>query len=95
MTQPTFPVGARVALIQRPPYFKTADPMPMLRPPDLLPVGSEGIITDVAAAGAYVVRFERGSFLVNGSDLGSPLTHQTRSDPTISPQTETEAQNHE
>ncbi|MEM8602825.1 MAG: NAD(P)H dehydrogenase assembly family protein, partial [Cyanobacteria bacterium P01_H01_bin.121] len=37
-----FRVGDRVRLATRPPYFKTTDPMPMLRPPDLVPVGEVG-----------------------------------------------------
>ncbi|HEY9752935.1 MAG TPA: NAD(P)H dehydrogenase assembly family protein, partial [Coleofasciculaceae cyanobacterium] len=39
-------VGDRVRLGRRPPYLKTADPMPMLRPPDLVPLGEAGIILD-------------------------------------------------
>jgi hypothetical protein len=29
-------IGGKVRLIAIPPYLKTADPMPMLRPPELL-----------------------------------------------------------
>ncbi|MEO1299608.1 MAG: NAD(P)H dehydrogenase assembly family protein, partial [Cyanobacteria bacterium J06636_16] len=41
----SFLVGDRVRLKSQPPYFKTADPMPMLRPPDLISVGDVGIVT--------------------------------------------------
>ena len=41
-----FSVGDRVRLACQPPYFKTADPMPMLRPSDTLQVGAEGVVVD-------------------------------------------------
>ncbi|MFZ9736733.1 MAG: NAD(P)H dehydrogenase assembly family protein [Prochlorotrichaceae cyanobacterium] len=64
-----FSIGDRVHLAKRPAYFKTAEPMPMLRPPDLIPLGSEGTIDRLAPGGSYVVRFSQGSFLVNPEDL--------------------------
>lgn len=39
---PAFSLGARVQLGERPDYLKTADPMPMLRPPDLVDNGEVG-----------------------------------------------------
>ncbi len=35
-------VGDRVRIIALPPYVKTADPMPMLRPPTVVNLGEEG-----------------------------------------------------
>ncbi|MBD0336608.1 MAG: DUF3148 domain-containing protein [Cyanobacteria bacterium Co-bin13] len=61
----SFTVGDRVRLTSLPPYFKTADPMPMLRPPDVLQVGDEGIVLDRRPGGYWGVRFERGAFLVD------------------------------
>lgn len=39
-----FPIGSKVRVVILPPYIKTADPMPMLRPPDVISVGEEGIV---------------------------------------------------
>lgn len=58
-------VGDRVRVIALPPYIKTADPMPMLRPPDLLRIGEEGVIFDRRPGGYWGVRFERGAFLID------------------------------
>lgn len=60
-----FSVGDRVRLAVRPPYIKTADTMPMLRPPDVLPVGETGIITEARLADTWKVKFNRGSFLLD------------------------------
>jgi len=69
MIPASFSIGDRVRLAQRPAYFKTADPMPMLRPPDLIPVGSEGIVEHLRPGETYGVRFSQGTFLMNPSDL--------------------------
>ncbi|HSM80435.1 MAG TPA: DUF3148 domain-containing protein [Nodosilinea sp.] len=66
-----FTVGDRVRLVASPPYFKTADPMPMLRPGDTLAVGAEGVITSRRPGGYWGVRFEKGSFLVDTQYLES------------------------
>ncbi|WP_081980724.1 regulatory protein SipA [Neosynechococcus sphagnicola] len=70
--QPTlvpFAVGDRVRLGLRPPYLKTADPMPMLRPPDTVALGDEGVILDCRPGGFWVVRFTPGCFLVDSKYL--------------------------
>ncbi|NER80152.1 MAG: DUF3148 domain-containing protein [Leptolyngbya sp. SIO1D8] len=64
-----FLVGDRVRLKTQPPYFKTADPMPMLRPPDLISVGEEGVVVEQRLAGYWSVKFERGALLVDGAYL--------------------------
>ena len=58
-------VGDRVRIVALPPYIKTAETMPMLRPPDLLRVGEEGIILDRRPGGYWGVRFEHGAFLID------------------------------
>jgi Protein of unknown function (DUF3148) len=58
-------VGARVRLIALPPYLKTAEPMPMLRPADLLAVGDEGTVIDRRPGGYWGVKFDRGAFLLD------------------------------
>lgn len=58
-------VGDLVKLIALPPYVKTAEPMPMLRSPDLLEIGAQGVILDRRPGGYYGVRFNNGSFLLD------------------------------
>lgn len=66
-----FTVGDRVRLVALPPYFKTADPMPMLRPADTLPVGAEGIIQSRRPGGYWGIKFDKGAFLVDSQYLES------------------------
>jgi hypothetical protein len=51
------------------PYLKTADPMPMLRPPDLVDPGEVGQVVEVRARDRLAVRFRRGTFLLDRGDL--------------------------
>lgn len=60
-----FTVGDRVRVIALPRYVKTAEPMPMLRPPDLIQLGEEGIILDRRPGGYWGIRFSRGAFLLD------------------------------
>jgi hypothetical protein len=57
-------VGDTVRLITLPTYLKTADPIPMLRSPNLLEVGAQGMITDHQPGNFWVVKFDRSSFLL-------------------------------
>jgi hypothetical protein len=65
-------VGALVRLLRRPGYLKTADPMPMLRPGDLVDPGEQGQVLAVRPAGQLAVRFRRGAFLVD-AELLQPI----------------------
>ncbi|MEO1510395.1 MAG: DUF3148 domain-containing protein, partial [Cyanobacteria bacterium J06633_23] len=58
-------VGGKARIAARPPYLKTADTMPMLRPPDLVAVGEEGILLERKPGGYWSVKFERGAFLID------------------------------
>jgi len=60
----SWPVGTVVRLLQRPSYLKTADPMPMLRPPDLIGVDEVGQVVEQRALGQLAVRFRSGTFLL-------------------------------
>ena len=62
-------VGDRVRIVALPPYIKTADPMPMLRPADTLMIGEEGIVIDRRPADYWGVRFDRGAFLLESKYL--------------------------
>ena len=63
------PIGAGVRLTGRPRYLKTADPMPMLRPPDLIDGDELGTVVERRALDLLAVRFRRGTFLVQACDL--------------------------
>ncbi|MFN3680249.1 MAG: regulatory protein SipA [Thermosynechococcus sp.] len=64
-----FAVGDRVRLVELPPYVKTAEPMPMLRPASILTVGEEGVILGQQPGNYWVVRLERGAFLLEAKYL--------------------------
>lgn len=60
-----FTVGERVRVVALPPYVKTAEPMPMLRPPHVVQLGEEGVILDRRPGGFWSIRFTRGAFLLD------------------------------
>jgi len=62
-------VGTRVRLLQAPPYLKSADAMPMLRPPDLVDAGEEGEVVGLRAGETVAVRSRRGAFLLERRQL--------------------------
>lgn len=64
-----FAVGDRVRIASLPPYIKTADPMPMLRPPQVVSVGEEGTILARRPGGYWAIRFTNGSFLLDSEYL--------------------------
>jgi Protein of unknown function (DUF3148) len=64
-----FSVGDRVRVTTLPPYVKTADTMPMLRPPSVIQLGEEGIVMDRRPGGFWGVRFARGMFLMESQYL--------------------------
>jgi Protein of unknown function (DUF3148) len=68
---PEFPIGSKVRVISLPPYVKTAEPMPMLRPADVIHVGEEGIVLDRRPGGYWGVRFTRGAFLIDSQYIES------------------------
>lgn len=65
----TIHLGDAVRLRQPPRYLKTADPMPMLRPPDLVDPGEVGRVVEIRALDLLAVRFRRGTFLISAPDL--------------------------
>jgi hypothetical protein len=69
MTNLPLTIGSKVRLIARPPYLKTADPMPMLRPPDLVAIAEVGQIIDCRPPGYWGVKFQRGTFLLEAQYL--------------------------
>jgi hypothetical protein len=63
------PIGTTVQLTASQRYLKTADPMPMLRPPDLVDPAEVGEVTAIKAGNQLAVRFRRGIFLFERSQL--------------------------
>lgn len=59
-----FSGGDRIRVVELPPYVKTAEPMPMLRPPDVIRVGEEGVILGRQPGNYWSVRMEQGDFLL-------------------------------
>ncbi|MEA5596308.1 regulatory protein SipA [Rivularia sp. UHCC 0363] len=70
-----FAIGSKVRVVALPLYIKTAEPMPMLRPPDIIHVGEEGIVLDRRPGGYWGIRFANGSFLLDSQYLESVETH--------------------
>ena len=60
----TVSIGDRCRLITRQTYLKTADPMPMLRPPDLVEPDEVGEVIALHPLETVAVRFRRGAFLI-------------------------------
>ena len=74
-----FAVGDRIRVIALPRYVKTAEPMPMLRPPNVIHIGEEGIILDRRPGGYWGVRFTKGAFLMDSQYIESVDTASTTS----------------
>jgi hypothetical protein len=70
------PIGAAVRLRLPVPYLKTADPMPMLRPPDLIDPAEVGVVVECRPLGMLAVRFRRGTFLLSTEVLNLALPPQ-------------------
>ncbi len=59
-----FSIADMVCLKVALPYLKTADPMPMLRPSDLVSSEEIGEIVGLEDVDVAKVRFRRGTFLI-------------------------------
>ena len=70
----TFQGGDRVTLAASPPYLKREQNMPMLRPPDLVEVGEEGVVRSRKPGGYLGVKFENGAFLIDAQYLEAAAT---------------------
>ncbi|NEP85978.1 MAG: DUF3148 domain-containing protein [Okeania sp. SIO2C2] len=61
-----FSIGQKVRLAIQPPYIKTAESMPILRPPDIVRLGEVGTVLSHKPGNYWAVRFEKGAFLIDG-----------------------------
>ncbi|MDX2212124.1 MAG: DUF3148 domain-containing protein [Oculatellaceae cyanobacterium bins.114] len=84
-----FAIGDRVRVIALPPYVKTAESMPMLRPPNVIQIGEEGTVLDRRPGGYWGVRFTRGAFLIESQYIDA-VTHNTEPETAESDTTGTE-----
>ncbi|MGK7872923.1 MAG: regulatory protein SipA [Xenococcaceae cyanobacterium] len=80
MTNQEIAVGDKVRVVTLPSYLKTAEPMPMLRPPDVIEIGEEGVVIDRRPGGYWGVRFAKGAFLMESQYIEVVLQHQENSD---------------
>ena len=64
-----YAIGDKVSLKMGLPYLKTNDPMPMLRPPDLVTLDEVGEIVGMRPMGLAEVRFRCGTFLISSERL--------------------------
>ena len=62
-------VGEIVSLQVPVPYLKTAAPISMLRPPDLVSLDEVGVIIGIRANDLLEVKFRRGNFLIPSERL--------------------------
>lgn len=69
-----FVIGEKVRVVALPPYVKTAEPMPMLRPPDVIYIGEEGVVIDRRPGGYWGVRFTKGAFLMDSQYIEAVAT---------------------
>ena len=60
-----FNIHDKVKLKMPLPYLKTADNMPMLRPPDLVAIDEIGEIISIRSPDTVEIKFRRGAFLID------------------------------
>lgn len=68
-----FSIGDLVSLKDPVSYLKTADPMPMMRPPDLVSSEEVGEVMGFSPIDNFQVKFRRGTFLLPGEKLKKVL----------------------
>lgn len=76
-----FVIGERVRVVALPPYVKTAEPMPMLRPPNVIQIGEEGVVIDQRPGGYWSVRFTSGTFLIDSQYIETTVSTETTDQP--------------
>lgn len=57
-------IGTNIRIVELPTYLKTADPMPTLRSPSLLELGTIGKVIDRKPGNYWVVKFDLYTFLL-------------------------------
>lgn len=59
-----YAAGDRVRITALPTYVKTAEPMPMMRPPTVISLGEVGTILNRQPGNEWSVRLEKGAYLL-------------------------------
>jgi hypothetical protein len=72
-----FAIGSQVKVTSLPPYVKTAEPMPMLRPAQVISLGEVGTILDRMPGDYWAVKFQRGNFLLDSQYLEADRPEST------------------
>ena len=62
-------IGDSVCLKAPLTFLKTCDPMPMLRPPDLVALDEIGNVVGIRSSNILEVRFRKGTFLITIDQL--------------------------
>ena len=80
-----FSIGQKVRLVVQPPYIKTAESMPILRPPNVVRLGEVGTILSCKPGNYWAVHFEKGTFLIDSQYIeavavDSGTAHHTNED---------------
>ncbi len=70
-----FTIGQKVRVVAMPPYVKTAEPMPMLRPASVIALGAEGVVIDRRPGNYWGIRFEKGAFLLDSQYIEAAETN--------------------
>ena len=69
-----FTIGQKVRVVAMPPYVKTAEPMPMLRPANVIAIGAQGVVIDRHPGNYWGIRFEKGAFLLDSQYIEAAET---------------------
>lgn len=60
-----FKTGDRIQVTTMPPYVKTAEPMPMMRPATVISLGEVGTLLKRQPGNEWSVRLDNGAYLLN------------------------------
>ena len=69
-----FTIGQKVRVVAMPPYVKTAEPRPMLRPANVIAIGTQGVVIDRRPGNYWGIRFEKGAFLLDSQYIEAAET---------------------
>ncbi len=69
-----FTIGQKVRVVAMPPYVKTAEPMPVLRPANVIAIDDEGVVIDRRPGNYWGIRFAKGAFLLDSQYIEAAET---------------------
>lgn len=75
-----FIIGQKVKLVVQPPYVKTAESMPILRPPNVVRLGEVGTVLS-RKLNYWAVRFDKGAFLMDSQYIEAVAVHTETAQP--------------